>query len=391
MRKFLSIFLAVAFSLVLAANVSAVTDGFGATGLTGGTTGKLDAIDITLDAITDGDVCTVHTATVVYQYVYDDDNATAEASPDYIAPDKDNGGAYAGDGRWVLNGHYALTYQSINGTSINEFSTDGVMAGNSDDAVPTEQAVVEYIPQIIPTLIPGAVIIRTKATYSDTDTITLTPAVYHHSGTAEQIVYWDATLTFDFGSGGSNASSDDLTASAWHYLYIDDSALSGTVITAARLRNETTAPAWDDTDHAFMSGHDKCIGAFLTNGSSQIVEFFQDGNLVMFADYISNQALADIDDTFTDVTLSLPGFSTRGQITVAGDYIDGTTTGYWRTIGQTASTGHVMLSVEVGATIAVNSLVVATDSTQKIEIKNHASNGNKLAVFTDGFYLPTGM
>jgi len=32
-----------------------------------------------------------------------------------------------------------------NGTSINEFSTDGTMAGNSDDAVPTEAAVVTYV------------------------------------------------------------------------------------------------------------------------------------------------------------------------------------------------------------------------------------------------------
>lgn len=145
MRKIFSIFLAVAFSLVLTANVFAVTDGFGATGLTGGTTGKLDAIDITLDGITDGDVCTVHTATVVYQYVYDDDNGTAEASPDYIAPDKDNGGAYAGAGRWVLNGHYAATYQSVNGTSINEFSIDGTGAGNSDDAVMTEKATITFV------------------------------------------------------------------------------------------------------------------------------------------------------------------------------------------------------------------------------------------------------
>ncbi len=31
------------------------------------------------------------------------------------------------------------------GTGINEFSIDGTMTGNSDDAVPTEQAVVEYV------------------------------------------------------------------------------------------------------------------------------------------------------------------------------------------------------------------------------------------------------
>lgn len=33
----------------------------------------------------------------------------------------------------------------LNGTSINEFSIDGTMAGNSDDAVPTEAAIVTYV------------------------------------------------------------------------------------------------------------------------------------------------------------------------------------------------------------------------------------------------------
>ena len=32
-----------------------------------------------------------------------------------------------------------------NGTSINEFSIDGTLAGNSDNAVPTEQAVKTYV------------------------------------------------------------------------------------------------------------------------------------------------------------------------------------------------------------------------------------------------------
>ena len=265
--------------MFVSANVFAATDGFGATGLTGGTTGKLDAIDITLDGIDDGDVCVVRSAGVVYEYYYDDDNGTAEASPDYIAPDKNNGAGYAGSGRWVLNGHYAATYQSVNGTSITEFSIDGAMSGNSDDAVPTEQAVVEYIPQIIPTLIPGGVITRTTIAYSDTNTVTLTPAVYHHGGTLEQIVYWDATLTFDLGSGGSNAASDDLTASAWHYMFIDDSALSGIVITAARLLIDTTAPTWSAAKHGWYTSNDRCIGAVLTNGSSQILEFFQAGDL----------------------------------------------------------------------------------------------------------------
>ena len=75
-----------------------------ATGLIGGTNGKLDNIDAadvrgdgTNIALADGD-----TAMVVvfgdqeYFYSYDADSAAAESSPDIIQPD-----ANAGDGRWV--------------------------------------------------------------------------------------------------------------------------------------------------------------------------------------------------------------------------------------------------------------------------------------------------
>jgi hypothetical protein len=36
------------------------------------------------------------------------------------------------------------TFQAENGTEINEFSTDGTLSGDSDDAVPTEKAVKKY-------------------------------------------------------------------------------------------------------------------------------------------------------------------------------------------------------------------------------------------------------
>jgi len=36
----------------------------------------------------------------------------------------------------------------LSGTSVNEFSTDGTLAGNSDDAIPTEQAVKTYVDNI---------------------------------------------------------------------------------------------------------------------------------------------------------------------------------------------------------------------------------------------------
>ncbi|PLW91684.1 MAG: hypothetical protein C0592_14650, partial [Marinilabiliales bacterium] len=65
------------------------------------------------------------------------------------------------------------TFKIQNGTSVNEISTDGTMTGNSDDAVPTEQAVKTYVDNAVNTANP---------TYSIGD--------FAHGG----IVFWvDAT------------------------------------------------------------------------------------------------------------------------------------------------------------------------------------------------------
>ena len=51
------------------------------------------------------------------------------------------------DGTRAITGNFSINaYLTLNlGTNVNEFSTDGTLAGNSDDAVPTEQAVKTYV------------------------------------------------------------------------------------------------------------------------------------------------------------------------------------------------------------------------------------------------------
>lgn len=84
------------------ATMAGASNFYGAIGLTGGTTGALDAIDGT--SLADGDAAYVVTpggaASQYYVYVLDDDSAAAESSPDVISPD-DN----AGDKRWILVFH----------------------------------------------------------------------------------------------------------------------------------------------------------------------------------------------------------------------------------------------------------------------------------------------
>ena len=79
-------------------------------GTTGGTAGKLDAIDVcTADGagydVQDKDAALVwnQTAGTFSLYIFDIDSAAAESDPSIIAPDFCDAGAYSGDGRWLLS------------------------------------------------------------------------------------------------------------------------------------------------------------------------------------------------------------------------------------------------------------------------------------------------
>ena len=155
---------------------------YGAITLTGGSDGALDKIEAGI--LNDGDmaVVIVNSTEKLYTYTYDGACADAEASPFVIEP-----ASAGGTGRWVLladstnglevngkeivldaDGDTSITADTddqidfkssgtdrmsltaaglalASGGRIDEFSTDGTMAGNSDTAVPTEQAVVEYV------------------------------------------------------------------------------------------------------------------------------------------------------------------------------------------------------------------------------------------------------
>ncbi len=68
---------------------------YGATGLIGGTAGKLDAIDGAI--LAEGDGAVVIIEGTHYQYFLDANSGASESSPDIIAPDSN-----PGDKRWTL-------------------------------------------------------------------------------------------------------------------------------------------------------------------------------------------------------------------------------------------------------------------------------------------------
>lgn len=244
---------------------------------------------------------------------------------------------------------------------------------------------------------------RSKIVSASDTTITLTAAKYHHAGTTDQVVYWADTttgITFTVGSGGSNGLSDDLGASEWHYIYLDDSAIvtAGTnIISNTELLNDTTGPTWNGAKYGWYNGSDRCIGAFYSDADSDILEFLHDGgDYVLFADRVVELAATDIDTSWTDIDMasSVPSFSIKVNITLTMQAGGSATklTGYWRTNGQTGGTAHRFgYADDDNAETTINDVIVITDSSQIIEVKTSGSTGHTIQAEVNGWHFPQGM
>lgn len=251
--------------------------------------------------------------------------------------------------------------------------------------------------------LPG-IAVRSKFSWKDGDEIYIDPGAYHHSGTIEQIVYWDSQITFQLQSGGSNSDSHDYGADGWHYVYLDDSAI---VTQASNLLDAdcfvtytgaNSAPVWTVAKHGWYGDGvgdaktgDRCIFAVYETGGA-IKEFFHEGNMVMYAGAQQPFSVADPTTSFVDLDLSvyMPGFSTVATLTGTHHYIDGAAYSSWRTNGQTDANGHVWGRTDNDSHYDTNTFDVITDSSQVIEHKISANN-NHVTIDLDGWKFPIGM
>jgi hypothetical protein len=245
--------------------------------------------------------------------------------------------------------------------------------------------------------LPG-IVMRPKFEYKDSDEIYIGPGVYHHSGTVEQLVYWDSRLT-----KLSTQSGD-----TWVYLYLDDSAIvtAGTnLLTATEFIVTTTAPTWNASKHGWYNSgvpNDRCIFAFYNTNviSADITQFFHDGgDCVLYANEISD-LYADIDLTWTDVTLTIPEFSIMAQVNL---HLDNAGAGnqeqaFWRVNGLSGATygvgdaGHLFGATDAdGQSEDMNTIRVITDNSQVIEVVCNGGGGHFIGAYTAGYYFPAGM
>ena len=235
---------------------------------------------------------------------------------------------------------------------------------------------------------------RPAFSYKDTDEIYISPGSYNHNGTAEQMVYWDETITFKFGSGGSNASSTDLAASDWFYLYIDDSAvvtLGAAELTASEFVAVTTEPTYTVAKHGWYSGSDRCIGAFRTNGSSIILSFQHDGgDYVIYDQEVTDLSAYNTTTTGVPVYLTMPSFSTRWEVHFIFAYNSGATAHLQYQIGnETGLHGVGYTSSTIPRTD--NTVTVMTGVSQAIKVLQSATGANTATIKTQGYYFPRGM
>jgi hypothetical protein len=227
--------------------------------------------------------------------------------------------------------------------------------------------------------------VRPTFSYKDADEIYVDAGWYNVS---DKWAGWASQLTVQLAGAAANTR---------YYVYLDYSGItSGTAVTASEVIYSTSAPSWSHALRGWYNGSDRCIFSVLTDSNGNIKEFFHDGDFVMYADEITDRADADLDTTWTDVTLSIPGFSKRAAVMMYSTSSVNATSCilYWRTNGQSGSTGHRVIDTyytNVSAARYHNSANVITDSSQKIEVKHSVAGTQTCAVYTNGWFLPVGM
>lgn len=404
---------------------------FGAIKTIGGTDGALDSIKIA--TLTDGDLAVVgDTNEEGHWYRFESSSTAAESDPQAVRPDD-----YSTAGVWILldmsvedlkvygnavidgtleqtgNANFSgnvdidgtLTFDGA-GPAVTVIKDEDDMASDSATALATQQSIKKYCDDIAGSLVTNVdrlagFLVRPKFTWVDDVSMTIGPGRYHLLGTAqgEDIYKWDTALTYTFGSGGSNASSEDLGASEWHYLYIDDSALaggSGTLLTAAQFINNTTAPTWDASECGWYNGADRCIAAFYSDSSSDLQDFLHTGEKE-----IQWMAAVNLGHSWTtaykDQTMRLPALATDQSVRcslygAANNYghfywrYNGSSLSHW--IGFTYNSG----SGDNRRDNAGNQFVAIADNTQTIEFSGGSvSNATTGAVlYQHGYILPEG-
>jgi len=401
---------------------------------------KFQAFDSNGDPLASGKVYTYNPGTTNAKTTYSDYNlATANANP-VVLDSRGEAGIYcSGSVKLVVKDSAGTTiitvdnFPVVNTTLIQDTDTDTMIQteeSSDEDTIRfdiggTEQFIVDdgtitpttdndidlgtssryfktgYINVVYGT--PPGYAQRANFSHSSDTAITIGPGRYHVDGTTDQTVYWNSTITFTLGSGGSNAGSADIDAGAQaiHYIYLDDSAIvtqaSPLLDADCFLNTDVTAPTYSATKHGWYNGSDRCIFALLTDSDDDILEFWHDGgDLVFYNTAYAERTPADLDDTFVavDCASSVPKFSQRALgFAILEVKSAATIAVYIRPTGSSEATGTGLLSFErIGTDQTFSGQVdIPLNTSQSCDVRLSASDTDEFGLSILGYYFGSGM
>ncbi len=284
-----------------------------------------------------------------------------------------------------------LTSPTLNtGVSGSAVLDQDDLTGDSATKIATQQSIKAY----------ANVSFEVRAKFTDHSasipfTFLVDAASYKFNGTNSEFIYWSNRLTTVAAapSGGNT----------FMYLYLDDTAIAARTGMSLNRITDTSAPAaliWSETaptysqvKNGFYNGDDRCIyfGLSNTGNTTFIVQVHDGGDFVLYGSNIEDRALADLDTTWVDVALTIPEFCTKAQVAFKTFYNAGAGTELLFRVNGTNSTGHTVGETGLNTARQWNTLIVLTDSAQKIEIKHSVGGNDQAAVFTNGWFFPKGI
>jgi hypothetical protein len=193
-------------------------------------------------------------------------------------------------------------------------------------------------------------------------------------------------------------------ANGWRYLYLNESSISGNIITSVNAFEESGAvPVYNEARHGWYNGENRCIFIFYVSGGA-LTPFYHDGST--YVEYRDSVAMGALTSS-GPVTVRFPPLGTVGGRELFGEFTfhlaspTGNTNGSNFNVSSLDGPGHFIGRVEAGSGGNDDEHVVANrrmavyrqgpSTTQIYVIKDGGSAANRCTVYTNGYYLPRGM
>jgi len=255
---------------------------------------------------------------------------------------------------------------------------------------------------------------RPKFEWVNSTTIDIYPGAYHYEGNgttpSESILYWNDKLTFVLGktaTGGSNNSSEALGNNQWHFIFLHAASINthgSSELNETCFINSASAPPSLLTTggYGIYYGTSRAIFAIKTDGSGNILEFFQVGDYIQFATPLTILATYSLaggtwESPATDLNLPLiSNVNLKVQTSWQGVYYNLTGGFYCRPNGQTEDS--IYSGVRMGMVSPTNTtfntnvgLIAGIDGKIEIRYSGSGSEFSYIYLYEDGWYLPDGM